>query len=128
LQADAGGERVTTRPSREQFAALYLDADLTIDTISRMLRISSATCQLWAKRFDLGLRSTGGWRGNVKAPPIILKHEDNHCRDQHDGPMWGDPTPEQIAELAAYCRARRVMAGSTCHVYIEPPLPVACVA
>ncbi len=119
---------MTTKPSREQFASLYLDRELTIDTIARMLRISSATCQLWAKRFNLGQRTTGGWRGRRKAPPIVLKHEDNHCEPVNDGPAWGDPTPEQIAELAAYCRARRIMDGHTCYVFIEQPEDVAWVA
>jgi hypothetical protein len=112
---------VTKRPSREQFAAMYLDSDMTIDAICRTLRISDTTCKHWARRFGLEPRSTGGWRGLVKAPPIVLKAEENHCNPVNDGPMFGDPTPEEIAELSAYCRARRIMEGHVSYVYIEQP-------
>ncbi len=102
-----------TRPSREQFAAAYLNLSLTVDDIALRFRVSDTTVKSWARRFNLPPRTTGGWRGNKPAPRIVLKAEDNHCEPVNDGPAWGDPTPEQIAELAAYCRARNILTMQT---------------
>ncbi len=119
---------MTTRPSREQFAAAFLDPTLTVNEVCRRFQISDTTCGHWARRFGLAPRKTGGYRPASVAPRIVLKAEDNHCEHVNDGPAWGDPTPEQIAELAAYCRARRIMDGHTCYVFIEQPEDVAWVA
>ena len=104
---------MTTRPSREQFTAAYLNLSLTVDDIALRFRVSDTTIKSWARRFDLPPRKTGGWRGNKPAPRIVLKAEENHCNPVDDGPAWGDPTPEQIAELAAYCRARNILTMQT---------------
>jgi transposase len=104
---------VTTRPSREQFTAAYLNLSLTVDDIALRFRVSDTTVKSWARRFNLPPRKTGGWRGNKPAPRIVLKAEENHCEPVNDGPAWGDPTPEQIAELAAYCRARNILTMQT---------------
>jgi len=104
---------VTTRPSREQFTAAYLNLSLTVDDIALRFRVSDTTIKSWARRFNLPPRKTGGWRGNKPAPRIVLKAEENHCEPVNDGPAWGDPTPEQIAELAAYCRARNILTMQT---------------
>lgn len=112
---------MTKRPSREQFAAAYLDRSITVNELCLLFRVSDTTIKHWARRFGLTPRPTGGWRGLVKAPPIVLKHEENHCEPLNDGPMFGDPTPEEIAELTAYCRARRIMEGHVSYVYIEQP-------
>ena len=47
------------------------------------------------------------------ATRIVLKAEENHCDPVEDGPGPEDPTPEEIAELAAYWRARNVLAMQT---------------
>lgn len=104
---------MTTRPSREQFTAAYLNLSLTVDDIALRFRVSDTTVKSWARRFNLPPRKTGGWRGNKPAPRIVLKAEENHCEPVNDGPGWGDPTPEQIAELAAYCRARNILTMQT---------------
>ena len=104
---------MTTRPSREQFTAAYLNLSLTVDDIALRFRVSDTTIKSWARRFNLPPRKTGGWRGNKPAPRIVLKAEENHCEPVNDGPAWGDPTPEQIAELAAYCRARNILTMQT---------------
>lgn len=109
------------RPTREEFAALWHDAGVTVVEICRRLRISDTTCAKWARRWGLRPRTSGGFRPPSKAPPIILKHGEDHCREVLDGPGPGDPTPEEIRELAAYCRARRVVAGETAYVYIQQP-------
>ena len=113
LQTDAGGERVTTRPSREAFAAAYQNLSLTVDDIALRFRVSDTTVKNWARRFNLPPRTTGGWRGGKPAPRIVLKQEENHCIEQHDGPLWGEPTVDEIAELAAYVRARNLLAMQT---------------
>jgi transposase-like protein len=104
---------VTTKPSREQFAAAYMNSSLTVEEIALRFRVSDTTIKFWARRFNLPPRKTGGWRGNRPAPRIVLKKEDNHCDPVNDGPMPGDITPEQIAELAAYCRARHLLSMQT---------------
>ncbi len=84
-----------------------------MDDIALRFRVSDTTVKSWARRFNLPPRKTGGWRGNKPAPRIVLKAEENHCEPVNDGPAWGDPTPEQIAELAAYCRARNILTMQT---------------
>ncbi len=118
---------MTTRPSREAFCAAYLDRSVSVNELCLRYRVSDTTIKKWARRFGLAPRPTGGYRTPSNAPRIILKAEENHCEPVNDGPLWGDPTPEQIAELAAYCRARRIMEGGAAHVYIQPAA-VACVA
>ena len=104
---------MTTRPSREQFTAAYLDPTLTVMEVCRRFAISDTTCSHWARRFGLAPRKTGGYRPASVAPRIVLKAEENHCEPVNDGPAWGDPTPEQIAELAASCRARNILTMQT---------------
>ena len=118
---------MTTRPSREAFTEAYLDRSVSVNELCLRYRVSDTTVKHWARRFGLAPRPTGGYRTPSNAPKIILKEHENHCIEQHDGPQLGDPTPEQIAELAAYCRARRIVEGGAAHVYIQPPT-VACVA
>ena len=118
---------MTTRPSREAFTEAYLDRSISVSELCLRYRVSDTTVKHWARRFGLAPRPTGGYRTPSNAPKIILKEHENHCVEQHDGPLWGDPTPEQIAELAAYCRARRIVEGGAAHVYLQPPT-VACVA
>ena len=110
---------MTTKPSREAFTAAYLDHTVTVNELCLRYRVSDTTVKHWARRFGLPPRPTGGWRGNVRAAPITLKEYENHCEEVSDVPQWGDPTPAEIAELAAYCRARRVMEGAACHVFAE---------
>ena len=112
---------MTTRPSREAFTAAYLDRSISVNELCLRYRVSDTTVKHWARRFGLAPRPTGGYRTPGNAPRIMLKADDNHCVEQHDGPMWGDPTREEIAELAAYCRARRIMEGHVAYVYIEQP-------
>lgn len=118
---------MTTKPSRDTFTAAYLDRSVTINELCVRYCVSDTTVKHWARRFGLPPRPTGGYRTPSNAPRIMLKAQDNHCVEQHDGPMWGDPTPEEIADLAAYCRARRIMDGGAAHVCLKPPA-VACVA
>ena len=112
---------MTTKPSREVFAAAYLDRNVKIQELCLRYRVSDTTIKQWARRFGLAPRPAGGYRTPSNAPKIVLKEHENHCVEQHDGPLWGDPTPEQIAELAAYCRARRIVEGHVAYVYIEQP-------
>lgn len=111
---------MTTRPSYSEFAAAYLDRSISVNELCLRYRVSDTTVKHWARRFGLAPRPTGGYRSPSNAPKIILKAEENHCEPVDDGPQWGDPTPEQIAELAAYCRARRIMCGQVSYVYIQP--------
>jgi hypothetical protein len=104
---------VTTKPSREAFSAAYMNMSLTVEDIALRFRVSDTTIKSWANRFNLPPRKKGGWRGNKPAPRIVLKREDDHCEPMNDGPMPGDRTPEEIAELAAYCRARSLLAMQT---------------
>ena len=104
---------MTSKPSREQFAAAYKNQNLTVEDIALQFRVSKTTVKDWAKRFDLSARRSGGYRAGSQAPRIVLKAEENHCEPVHDGPGPDDPTPEQIAELAAYCMARNVIAMQT---------------
>ena len=113
---------MTSRPSREVFTAAYLDRSVTVNELCLRYRVSDTTVKHWARRLGLPPRPTGGWRNNVRAAPITLKHEENHCDEVNDVPQWGDPTPAEIAELAAYCRARRIMEGAACHVVAEKEL------
>jgi hypothetical protein len=110
---------MTSKPSRDAFTAAYLDRLVTINELCLRYRVSDTTVKHWARRFGLPPRPTGGWRGNAPAAPLTLKAYDNHCREVVDVPQWGDPTREEIAELAAYCRARRIMEGAACHVAVE---------
>ena len=104
---------MTKRPSREQFAAAYMNLSLTVDDIALRFRVSDTTVKSWAKRFDLPPRKTGGYRGERVAPRIALKAEDNHCNPVDDGPGPDDPDPELIADKAAYIRARNLLAMQT---------------
>ena len=111
--AGAGGRRVTTRPSREQFTAAYLNLSLTVDDIALRFRVSDTTVKSWARRFNLPPRKTGGWRENKPAPRIVLKAEENHCNPVDDGPGPDDPPPWLIVEKAAYIRAFNLMTMQT---------------
>jgi hypothetical protein len=113
LQTDAGGERVTTRPSLEAFAAAYQNLSLTVDDIAIRFRVSDTTVKNWARRFNLPPRTTGGWRGGKPAPRIVLKAEDNHCNPVEDGPGPDDPPLWLIIEKAAYIRAYNLMTMQT---------------
>jgi len=104
---------VTTKPSREAFSAAYLDRNVKIQDLCLRYRVSDTTVKAWARRFGLAPRPAGGFRTPSNAPRIVLKAEENHCEPVDDGPEWGDPTPEEIAELAAYWRARNVLAMQT---------------
>ena len=104
---------MTTRPSREVFAAAYLDRNVKIQELCLRYRVSDTTIKQWARRFGLAPRPAGGYRTPTNAPRIILKAEEDHCEPVDDGPQLGDPRPEEIAELAAYCRARNVLAMQT---------------
>ena len=104
---------MTTKPSREAFTAAYLDRSISVNELCLRYRVSDTTVKHWARRFGLAPRPTGGYRTPGNAPKIVIKAEDNHCEPVEDGPQWGDPTPEEIAELAAYWRARNVLAMQT---------------
>ena len=69
---------MTSRPSREAFTAAYLDRSVTVNELCLRYRVSDTTVKHCARRFGLPPRPTGGWRGNVRAAPITLKHEENH--------------------------------------------------
>lgn len=104
---------MTTKPSREVFAAAYMNLSLTVDDVALRFRVSDTTVKSWARRFNLPPRKTGGWRGNKPAPRIVLKDDEDHCNPVNDGPLPGELTPEQITELAAYVRARNLLAMQT---------------
>ena len=104
---------MTTKPSRKVFAAAYMNMTMTVDDIALRFRVSDTTVKSWARRFNLPPRKSGGWRGNRPAPRIVLKEDENHCNPVNDGPGPDDRTPEEIAELAAYVRARNLIAMQT---------------
>ena len=104
---------MTTKPSREAFIAAYLDRNVKIQDLCLKYRVSDTTVNAWARLFGLAPRPAGGFRTPSNAPRIIFKAEENHCDPVDDGPSPEDPTPEEIAELAAYWRARNVLAMQT---------------
>ena len=97
-----------TRPTREEFARLWHDPAVTVEAICRRYRVSNTTCVRWAKRWGLAPRTTGGYRPPSVAPPIMLKREDDHCHEVHDGPGPGDPTPADIDARAWAIRQRHL--------------------
>ena len=104
---------MTSRPTREQFAAAYKNQNLTVEDIALRFRVSKTTVKDWAKRFDLSARQSGGYRAGSRAPRIVLKAEENHCEPVNDGPGPDDPPPWLIAEKAAYLRAFNLMTMQT---------------
>lgn len=111
---------MTNRPTPEIFAVAYLDRCVSVNEMCRRYRVSKTTIKHWARRFGFAARPAGGCRSVTNAPRIILKEHENHCIEQHDGPALGDPNREQIAELSAYCRARRIMDGHNSYVFVQP--------
>lgn len=74
---------------KDEFTRLWLDASVSRRDIGRRFGVHEETTSKWAKVFGLGDKV-------------------------HDEPDWsepqpGDPTEEEILELAAYLRARRTM-------------------
>jgi hypothetical protein len=106
-------------PTREHLEQLWLSPEWTVRMIAARFHVSETLVALWAKTF--------GFRHKRNTCPMfVTRRKAEHFNDStaavQDGPMWGDPTTEEISELAAYCRARRVMQGETCYVYIEQPI------
>lgn len=107
------------RPTREQFAAVYLDQTLTITEVCRRLGISDTTCAAWVKRFGMEPRRPGRRRSQRHNPAskvalqLIVKDDEDHCDEMNDGPGPRDRTPDEIVELAAYVKARNLLAMQT---------------
>jgi transposase-like protein len=76
----------------EKFRALWNDASLPRAEVARRMGISRHVARHYARHLGL-----------------LDSHDDDGGVEQEDGPGPGDPTPEEIAELAAYHRARRLM-------------------
>lgn len=76
----------------EKFLALWNDASIPRVEVARRMGISRHVARNYAR--NLGL---------------LGDNDDDGGMEQEEGPGPGDPTPEEIAELAAYHRARRLM-------------------
>lgn len=75
--------------TKDEFTAMWTSSLSTLEIASRCGRSESNVVQ-WAARFGLPPKAT----------------PENDC----EGPMPGDPTPEEIEELKAYANARRIIA------------------
>lgn len=72
---------------REEFVRLWNDSQVTCGNIANRFGVHVGTVRGWAQTLRLGNKA-------FFAP-------------DRSGPLPGDPTPEEIAERAAECRARR---------------------
>lgn len=106
-------------PTRDHLERLWHDPDWSIRNIARLFKVSETLVSGWAKRYGFPYKT---WRRPVVCVQRPKEYFDNSIEPVLDGPLPGDPTPEQIAEMTAYCRARRVMAGEACYVFIELPV------
>jgi transposase len=109
--AGTGGGRVNNRikhqpPTRELLSQLWADDRWTVRAIASRFRVSETTVGGWAKRFGLGFKRN---TRPVFAKKRKREYFNDSMKEEKDGPLPGDPTPEEITELAAYVIARRIM-------------------
>jgi transposase-like protein len=95
---DGGRKRIANKADRvKEFRRLWDDPSISLSSISRHFGVCNKTLARWAEieRFPPRTFALAG-----RLPP---------CRriQQEHGRLPGDPTPEEIAERAAECRARR---------------------
>lgn len=72
---------------REEFVRLWNDEFVTCAEMGARFRVHLDTIRVWARKLKLSSK------------PFFIP--------DRSGPLPGDPTPEEIAERAAECRARR---------------------
>lgn len=78
---------------RDEFEALWFDRNVSTRFMARRFGVHKNTVGDWAKAFGL--------------PPKPLPFASG---EYEEGPLPGDPSPKEIAERAAECRARRELA------------------
>jgi len=95
---DCGRKRIPNKHHRvEEFRAMWNDPRPSLGQISRHIGVCNRTLANWACKEGFPPRTYDPGHKMPLPPP---------CR-QEQGMLPGDPTPEQIAERAAECRARR---------------------
>jgi transposase-like protein len=113
-QRRGGIKPVIDRSRVDEFRTLWLQSQESIADLAIRFGASRSSIIKWADTLGLGLRRT--------RPVYVRSSESSEDDALEQGPQWGDPLPEQIAEMSAYCRARRVIAGEPCYVFVEPPI------
>jgi len=89
---------------RDHLARLWVSPGCTIRSIARRLHVSEERLKRTATALGLGERPAMRKTAAPRAPRTTK------ARDKY-GPLPGDPTPDQMNELLAYCLARRLMSG-----------------
>lgn len=89
---------------REHLSRLWVSPDCTLRSIARRLHVSEERLKRTAAAIGLGDRPAMRKTAAPRTPRPAK------ARDKH-GPLPGDPTPDQMGELLAYCLARRLLAG-----------------
>ena len=95
---DSGRKRIANKLNRvEEFRRLWNDSSRSLSSISRHFGVCNKTTARWAEieRFPPRTFALAG-----REPPF------RRIQQEH-GMLPGDPTPEEIAERAAECRAKR---------------------
>ena len=108
-----GIKPVIDRSREEEFRRLWLESEIPIATLAKDFGCSKSVIVRWADKLGLGARIV---------PPNYVPPREVVQFEEEAGPLPGDPTPEQIADICAYLRAARVIAGQPCYVYIQQPL------
>jgi len=95
---DSGRKRIANKVNRvKEFRRLWDDPSISLSSISRHFGVCNKTTARWAE-IECFPPRTFALAG--RAPPF------RRIQQEH-GMLLGDPTPEEIAERAAECRARR---------------------
>lgn len=95
---DSGRKRIPNKQNRvEEFRAMWIDPEVSLSSISRHFGVCNKTTARWAEIERFPPRT---FPGSAKRFPAKTEQEEQ-------GRRWGDPTPEEIAERAAECRAKR---------------------
>jgi hypothetical protein len=94
-------------PTREHLEQLWLSPEWTVRMIAARFHVSETLVAVWAKAF--------GFRHKRNTCPMFVtkrkaEHFNDTLNEDTDGPLLGDPTPDQITELKAYLKAAHIMA------------------
>lgn len=95
---DSGRKRIADKANRvQEFRTLWDNPRVSLSSISRHFNACNKTIARWAELEGFPPRT---FALSNRLPPV-------HKSRQEQGRLPGDPTPEEIAERAAECRARR---------------------